>query len=233
MSKFSSVVFGAVGCVFALKKPLAKALLLPFILLTCLEVVSSFDPAVPLAIVLAILSVLVQTLFAITTHRMILLGPGSVPEWGIVSWTKRETLFTLYVLGIALAMIPFVVLVYIPSVGFFLAVIVGAWVMARLSLVFPGIAVDQGVTFGSSWALTKDDQILMLFAVIIFPIVLAVVLVGIPVLLLGLIPGMINLNGILTSFTTIFVVAALSIAYKVIYEEKYGRMGEPEGDGAI
>src|SRR5260221_6060714 len=35
----------------------------------------------------------VYTLFAVTCHRIVLLGETSVPKYGLLSWTSRETRF--------------------------------------------------------------------------------------------------------------------------------------------
>src|SRR5690606_34925168 len=96
---------------------------------------------------LVILGVGVQSIFAITTHRVLLLGPNSVPTWGITSWTKRETFFVLHVLGLYLIVKAMTFLAYISSVGGIIALVLMFWIIGRFCLVFPGIAVDKGVSF--------------------------------------------------------------------------------------
>lgn len=213
---FNEVALGAVGYVLELKRPLAKALLLPFVFYLVIEIVAEFELNLTAYVFLTILSVLVQTIFAITTHRMILLGPQFVPEWGQLSWSRRETFFALHVVGLGLVLASVCLLWFIPVVGWILAIGLTIWLAARLSLVFPAIAINHGVTFGLSWKLTKNYQLLMMGVVIVFPLLFLI-----PIALFGLIPYTLLLTNFLEVFATVFMVAALSVAYKVIYGEFY------------
>ena len=49
-----------------------------------------------------IVFVLALAVFAITTHRLILLGDGSVPRYGLAKWSSRETRFVRWILMIYL-----------------------------------------------------------------------------------------------------------------------------------
>ncbi len=120
------------------------------------------------------LSIGVQAIFAITTHRIVLLGPGSVSKWGITSWSERETYFVIDVLALSVLMIPMMSLASIPVIGLYVAPALTCWIFGRLSLVFPSIALDKGVSFKQSWELTKNHQLLMFLVVVIFPLMLAI-----------------------------------------------------------
>ncbi len=123
----------------------------------------------------------IYAIFSIATHRMVLLGPESVPKWGITSWSKRETYFILHAVGIGLLLFPLALLGMIPIIGSVVAVTIYLWLLGRLSLVFPGIAIDKGVTFKLSWDLTANYQISILLVILVPPLILAI-----PTLVLGI-----------------------------------------------
>src|SRR3989475_4252641 len=101
----------------------------------------------------------VFTLFAITCHRIVLLGDASVPEYGLHSWTSRETRFFgwgavvfLYVLLIVVPVILVIVGAAFAGVPFtkgyekywgLLAAVPAMYVVARLAVLFPATAVGE------------------------------------------------------------------------------------------
>jgi hypothetical protein len=108
-------------------------------------------------------------------------------------------------------MIPIALIGIIPVVGAVAALVLICWVTGRLSLVFPGIAVDKGVSFKLSWEMTEGYQILMFLVVILFPIMLAI-----PAIILDFIPYTFLLSSFISTFVVVFQVAALSMAYQLI-----------------
>lgn len=220
---FLKVVLGAIGYINEYKRPLVKALIVPFVVCAFLDFVAQLDIYVsglklPAAIALSIISVMVQTIFAVTTHRIVLLGPGSVPEWGLKKWTVRETIFTVHVIGLWLIgqIILFVGFRSIESVILVLALMF--WALARLSLVFPGIATDKGVSFKLSWRLTKSHQLLMFLVVTVIPAISCL-----PPIMVTQVLHVPILKSFLTSIATVFVVASLSVSYRYIYQATYER----------
>ena len=165
--------------------------------------------------VLTIVPFFLYAVLAITTHRIILLGPESISEWGVYVPRKREFYFVLYSIGLGLLMIPFGFLALIPTVGWFIAALAIIYMMARLSLVFPAIATDQGWTFSDSWKATRNHQILMMVVVAIFPFV-----ISIPEQLLSHVPYIGVFVSLLSACSMVFVVAALSVAFQVIAESE-------------
>lgn len=213
-----NTLVGAVGYVYAYRKPLGKALLFP-LLVTVL--IGLYKPGPEQEFVLAFVllsslaSILVYTIVAIITHRVILLGPSSVPEWGIFIPTKRELSFMLYSLGLGFILMIIGFLSFIPIIGFPIAVISIAYVFARLSLVFPAIATDQAWTFEKSWEATKDHQVLMMAIVVIFPF-----MIGVSEQLLSYLPYGAILVNVASTLTTVFVVAALSMVFNIVTERE-------------
>jgi len=88
--------------------------------------------------------------------------------------------------------------------------------LIRFSLVFPGIAVDKGLSFGWSWELTAEFKLIMFFTVILLPALLS--LITNIVLYLPL-PEFFLI--FYTIFAIVFQVAALSSVYQLIMGEKY------------
>ncbi len=106
-----------------------------------------------------ILAWAVCTLFAVTCHRIVLLGETSVPEYGLLSWTPRETrffgwLFVLFVYALLIVgpvwLVTFAAVfmdvpffkgyekywVLLPGVGV-------VYVLARLAVLFPATAIGE------------------------------------------------------------------------------------------
>lgn len=216
--EFKKVVAGALVYVNQYRKVLLKALAIPFVAYLLIDVATLLDIHPVLAWLLAALGVGVQAIFAITTHRVVLLGPSSVSTWGITSWSKRETFFVLHVIGLGLLIIPIALVGFIPIIGALVALVLICWVTGRLSLVFPGIAVDKGVSFKLSWEMTQNYQMLMFLVVILFPMLLAI-----PAIILNFIPYTFLLSSFISTFVIVFQVAALSMAYQLISEGVYGK----------
>jgi hypothetical protein len=215
-NKFKYVVSGSIRYVWKLKVILTRALLIPFGFYIALDLYDEDNSNSVVSIIIFVISLSVHTLFAITTHRIILLGPDSVSKWGIQKWTKRETMFALHVLGLGLIVMPIYVLSFVPVIGWLIAFSLIFWFVGRFSLVFPAIAIDQGFSYKHSWQLTKKHQLLMMLIVIFFPLALTL-----PAIIIGAIPYTFLLTSILSTLSTVFTVAALSVTYKEICIEMY------------
>ena len=102
-------------------------------------------------------------LFAITCHRLVLLGETSVPQYGLLSWTSRETrffgwgvvscLYGLLVIGPVLIATFFAVFFvdfadkettkYWGTLGAFMGSVPAVYVLARLAVLFPATAIGE------------------------------------------------------------------------------------------
>jgi hypothetical protein len=222
------------------RRVLAKALTIPFLIVCALYSIMGFLPETWYSFFAEWLTYVVEAIFAITTHRVVLLGGNSVPKLGLTKWTKRETYFVLHLFGLfaivlGLGGLGMYILVYILSnslglLGMLIAVTIWAtcaYIFARLSLVFPSIAIDQGISFKKSWELTEGNEDIIVNIVILVPLLFII-----PQMLLSLlflIPEISNLGTDPTIFNlvtetlrllfTVFVIAALSLTYKFILEE--------------
>lgn len=199
-------------------RSLLKSTLIPLITLMLLMLCESINTNSYVEILIQIISMFVYTVLAITAHRFVLLGSGSFSKWGIGSWSKREIFFFLHIIALILVFIPLMLLNFIPMIGGVIALIIYVWASSRLSLVFPGISIDKGVSFKISWWFTKNHQKLMLSVIVIVPVIFAI-----PALIVSFIPHSDIINQIITVAATIFEVAALSMAYQHIIQTEYAQ----------
>ena len=210
------IIAGALVFVFEKKLILGKALAIPFVLYLIIDLASGWNVSAIGTLLLAIGNLVVQSVFAITTHRVMLLGDGSVPKWGLHSWTKRETYFLIHVIGLALLAGLTALFGLIPLIGGLVALVLIVWITSRLSLVFPAIAIDQGVSFSLAWRLSKKHQLPLIVVVCVFPVVL-----GIPTILISTFALSTMVASLLGTLTTVFTIAALSICYREIHRFEY------------
>lgn len=219
--QLSRIVFEAFYVVWWNRITFGKALAIPFALFTVLDFLDLLDIPDLLARAFSLLTLLVSAVFAIVTHRLVLLGPGSVGEWGLRSITRRELLFAGYLIAISvMALLPGAAMSLLVKstelpLGPFLvaALIIYAYLFSRFSLVFPGTAVDEWVTPGRSWRLSRHHQLHLFFVVVVFPMLLML-----PSFISMLLPSMLDvlIGSILSTLMLVFTVAALSIAYREI-----------------
>ena len=230
-------IFGAAFSEIGGKKlALFKALLLPFIVINLCDLFIGVSRFAIFNYTLLIIGIFQTVVIAITTHRIVLLGSDAVPEWGTIKVSFREIYYALHVAGLIIIgyimfkLTPvFVPFISIFSFSSFLSVIVALcvlvcilWVLSRLSLVFPGIAVNQGVSFKLSWDMTQNHKLLILLAAAVFPITLYILLS-----ILNFILKFLPLGFVFTNFLAIvawlLTIAMLSVAYRHIYAAFYNR----------
>ncbi len=117
-------------------------------------------------------------LFAITCHRLVILGDDGVPHFGLFKWTKRESWYLGWFLVIsiicmllAFAINSYFVLKLVNSVEagasvesvqskwrlIYLVYVPILYVFCRLSVLYPAIAVDREVTAHWAWGLSRQN----------------------------------------------------------------------------
>ncbi|MFK8028474.1 MAG: hypothetical protein AB8C40_10490 [Gammaproteobacteria bacterium] len=173
-----------------------------------------------LSILLELLSLFQYTYVAVCTHRIVILGSSSVPEWGLRKYSSREGIFFFYSL---LLMILSVLVLSTSqfSQNFWVMIIPWifiAYISIRFSLIFPACAIDQHISLKQSWEYTKNKFVFMVMATLIWPILFAIpivlVMFGITLIggtiipLIGMFAG--SLFGVLLA---IALIASLSLAY--------------------
>lgn len=212
----NKVLVGTLVVLYQFRKELSKTLCIPFIVYCALDFAHLIVTNIYAGFFALLIGWATHTIFAITTHRTILLGPKSVPEWGLRKWTKRETFFAIHFLLVVLCTIPAAVLQLVPLAGIILAPLVALWITSRISLVFPAIAVDQGLTIPKSWNLSKKHQFPLLICAAAFPLLFAI-----PIFLLSHLPYGSVFVSFFATLLTVFTFASMSLAYREIYRIEF------------
>ena len=163
---------------------LARAALLPFLMTLALVVVSFPMAASPLLAGLAmILGFLPYTIFGVSWHRLTLLGPTAGAPPLVPAWARRHWRFlgylaavTLIGYGVAVMVLSIALTVAQPgaevmplawSVVLIAGAFILAYVMMRLSFVFPAVAVDEAYRLRHAWTHTKGQGLRLLAAVLV------------------------------------------------------------------
>jgi len=228
---FTKLITAVFYNVFQHRRTLTKALVIPFLLTILLDSLSQIVTDGMTSFLISLLQVMVYTIFAIVVHRVLLIGDNSVPTWGVGKWTKRETFFAinLVILGIVISVVGSVVMLPIISMGVayssvsgmifggLIILLVIGWLFARLSLVFPSIALDEKIGLDDSWSLTKPYQLLMLSITMIPPLIL-----GTPLFLLWYlgVNSYFVVESILAALFLVFEIAAISMVYQWIVKDR-------------
>ena len=148
---------------------------------------------------------------AVSTHRIILIEEriGSVSRLKLVG--NKEWQYILALFELMFYCLPCAVFLFIPNVGATIATVIAAYVVSRLSLIFPSIAIDVPMNPRASWQATKQHQILMFIVVFVFSLVFT----SIEWLMTKAgVPGFIV--SVFSVISIVFLVAALSEAYKEV-----------------
>lgn len=191
-----------------------KALVIPAMITTALIIIQPEKPSVTFLMISVLVQWVILTMLAVTIHRIVLLGPNSVKEWSLYFPGSRELSFFINSFLIGLILIPVGLTSLIPGIGEYVSVIVGVYIIGRLSLVFPSIATDSPLSISDSWSATQGHKVLMLVVVAVFPITLSI-----PELVIARIPSVefsIIVANILSLVAMVFIVAALSESYRLI-----------------
>ena len=198
-----------------LKHVLMKALVFHLVVLLAIDAAYYLEISKAGEVLLSMADTAICALVAITTHRILLLGPSSVPEYGVTTISKRELKYFMYLIGIGLLLLPMFVFAFIPMVGVAICLGLFAWLVGRLSIVFPAVALDNDFSFKDAWEMTSGFDLPMLLIVTAYPILLAA-----PVGLLYKIPYGFFIGSFFYLVAVVLEVAALSMAYKYLNEKR-------------
>ncbi len=170
--------------VFGNPRLLVRASLLPFCLSLALIVLGLTVPvASSLGILFAILGLLPYTIFGVAWHRLTLLGPVAGAPPLLSGWSRRHWRFLGYLLAVSLIGASATAMVFslglmavrpesgnlpavaglMPLAGFAIV----AYVMIRLSFLFPAVSVDESYRLRHAWTHTKGQGLRLLGATVI------------------------------------------------------------------
>ena len=196
---------------------LSKALAIPFVIL----VADSFLNAEPTesisGLIFLLASIISYIWIAISTHRILLLGSSSVPEWGVYIPSKRDFCFFCYSLALSLLVTVVVMLGLFSLITGFFGVCVALYLWSRLALVFPAIAIDEKFGFSNSWSATDANQLPIFVLVSLVPILVWIVSVAV-----ALIPIVGHVSLVLQIIAQVYTVALLSVSFREIVINEQG-----------
>lgn len=163
------------------------------------------------------LGLVFYVVIAVTTHRLVLLGPQSVSKWALFSWAGREIKFFLYALSL-MAVSFLLMMIPIPLM---IPVILGfIYLIARLSLVFPSIAVEHSASLQRAWQLSDNYRWQMVLISMLYPMFLFF-LIGL--MLFNLEGLMVNiLLNLLIILVEVITIIMVSLAYREITDRYPG-----------
>ncbi len=170
--------------VFGNPRLLARASLMPFSLsLALIALAFSVPVTSSLGILFAILGLLPYTFFGVAWHRLTLLGPVAGAPPLLPAWRQRHWRFLGYLLAVmligygAIAMVFSLAFAVIQpeqeamSAGLGLMIFAGAailaFIMARLSFVFPAVSVDENYRLRHAWTHTKGQGLRLIGATLL------------------------------------------------------------------
>jgi hypothetical protein len=173
------------------------ALAVPVVLLLVVDHAVTLENNDPLKFVQAFIQMAIYILFAITCHRIALLGDEAVPNYGLRTWTAREWRYLGWSVIILVVWLLFSFVVnsfYVSMVvsrveagarpetyqsykywltPFYIPVL---YILSRLSVLCPAIALDQKVDAQWVWRLTAHNGWRLTLVVSLLPWVLYFVL---------------------------------------------------------
>ena len=207
------MLLGAIAVVTERARTLAKALVIPTVVYLLLANVATTaqEPSL-LSFIVALITILLHTVIAVTTHRIVILGPEAMGEWGLNRWTMRETRFAMFLMIMGIA-VGFILLFGLAAQPYSLAIAIpGALLFITFfSLVFPAAAIDETIDITAAWRLAKGHLLPLFLCVCIFPMLLTI-----PLVLIQMIPGVSFISPIFDVAINVLTIAALSIIYTEI-----------------
>ena len=153
-------------------RALFRALLVPAFLIAALPLAfDSNEETSGWSTLLWALSLLISAIYAVSCHRIMLLGEAALPNRYGIYWTQRETRFIGWSIVIAiLAAFSFIPLGVVVGFDAFNALgesfnwltwlviyAPAAYVTSRVSMVLPATAIDLRPSIEQSWNRTKDN----------------------------------------------------------------------------
>lgn len=187
-----SLIGNAFQLAWQKKKQFLNVLLIPLVVLTLLSTYLYYredELSLLHYLPIGIIQLLFFSIFAITCHRLVIIGDESVPRFGISKWTPRETRFVGWSIGLGLLLILIgsisgAIVFMVVEVLFddymneldnhFLTIAVmlpAAYLIAKFSLVYPATAIDERPDMQWSWDITRNNGWRVTIVVWLLPLV--------------------------------------------------------------
>ena len=235
------ILRGAIREVISRWRPLLRALIVPALLITAAnfgtqylmqwhyKTNSSIEGLQALGWAQFIVWFVLYALFAMSCHRVILLGEESLPNRFGLYWTMRETRFLGWVVLVGaiymLLSAPFQIgatylRLYITPDSFYwhfnayIPILLATYIDGRISMVLPATAVGERSSIVESWRLTRRKGLHIAGAILIAAIATDLIAIGIRNLLNDL-PQTGRLVSFLVNFPLVAVaVGIISVSYR-------------------
>ncbi len=188
------IMFGAFYLPWAMRVPLIKSLgaliIAGTILVTARAQLQDTTPGY-IGWITMILCWMLYALYAVVCHRSVLLGSASVPEYGLARISERELHFVWGFIKISLLTILTVMVVFlimqlpILIVGWlntgrgdstgavayfpFIAYLTQLYMLARLGLILPAIAIDKSPTLKWAWQVSRGNTLRLMLVLGVLP----------------------------------------------------------------
>lgn len=223
---------GALALLLERRMAVMHALALPWVVHVSIDAWLHFAPASAEAALPAIvlLRLAVYVLLAINIHRLILVGPQSVPPFGVGPFALRELRYLGWscaqILAAALVVMLCAPLVALSQpIGLTVALLVSAWLVSRMALLLPEIALGWPMDVTRVWQLGSGAG--MGLAVLVVGVPLLAALLMFPLATSGyLLLQWLAIGGSLVSVA--FAVTGLSLAWQHL-----GGMRRPAPEQAV
>ncbi len=190
--------------VFGNLRLLVRASIMPFFLSMVLIVLGFTVPiASTFGVLFAMLGLVPYTIFGVAWHRLTLLGPVAGAPPLVPGWMQRHWRFLGYLLAVMLISYGAIAMVFslalavfqpdlgaIPAgLGLMIAAGAGilAFIMARLSFVFPAVSVDESYRLRHAWTHTKGQGARLIGATVLAAIPIVVLIWAVSAILGALI----------------------------------------------
>lgn len=180
---------------------------------------ASAEAALPATIVLR---VALYALLAISIHRLILVGPGTVAPFGVGAFGLRELRYIgwTFAQGLIAVVVLFLVspvVMFSQPLGLMLAFLLASWLIGRVALVLPGIALNDAVDLPRTWRLGRGAGFGLGFIVVGLPMFGAVLML--PLTASGLVP--LQLVGMTGSLLVVaYAMACLTLAWQTLHGQQ-------------
>lgn len=146
------------------------ACLLPFVLSALIELLPLPDGVFILGVV-AIVQIALYTCIAVAVHRIVLIGPDSIPPYGVMmSMSRRELRFAGALLLFACLIVALMLLMKLPIVFSFVVLGAVLYGIPVFSIVFPAVAVDSELTLRELVGVGRHHYWLLAKATLIVPL---------------------------------------------------------------
>jgi hypothetical protein len=226
----SRVLVGGALVLNARRAGLLHALTLPLGLHLAWLLLDAMAPATAAGLVygMLVLSIFLYVLMAVNVHRLVLLGAGAVPRFGLGGWGLREWRYSgwwwLQWIGASFAFLMLAPLAQLGTGGLIAAALGAGWVAGRMAMMLPGIAIGRPLDLRSAWRRGEGAGFRLALLCVGIPVAAALLLV--PLGNSALLPVRLFAT-VLSDLVVAWSIAATSLAWQALGDGREGGASPP------